>query len=49
VPLIDGERHPSHIGSTANLFQLPLSYKYGLDSAGIGAWREVAVHNKTTE
>lgn len=48
VPLTDLERRPEHIGSTANLFQLPTFYQYGIGSAGFGAWREVAVHTMTT-
>jgi hypothetical protein len=48
VPLTDLERRPEHVGSTANLFQLPMFYQYGIGSAGFGAWREVAVHTMTT-
>jgi hypothetical protein len=36
VPLTDLERR--HPGSTANLFDLPLFYQYGIGSAGFGAW-----------
>ena len=36
-------------GSTANLFDLPMFYHYGIGSAGFGAWRELAVHTMTTE
>jgi hypothetical protein len=46
VPLTDLERQ--HPGSTANLFELPLFYQYGIGSAGFGAWRELAAHTKTT-
>jgi hypothetical protein len=49
VPLTDLERRLEHVGSTANLFQLPTFYQYGLGSAGFGAWREVAVHTMTTD
>jgi hypothetical protein len=48
VPLTDIELQPGHIRSTANLFQLPLFYQYGVGSAGFGAWRELAVHLMTT-
>ncbi|MEU4235806.1 serine/threonine protein phosphatase [Actinoplanes sp. NPDC026619] len=48
VPLTDRERQPDNVGSTANLFGLPLFYQYGIGSAGFGAWREVAVHTMTT-
>ncbi|NUT20640.1 MAG: protein kinase family protein [Hamadaea sp.] len=48
VPLTDLERQPEHVGSTANLFDLPMYYHYGLGSAGFGVWREVAVHTMTT-
>jgi len=47
VPLTDLER--AHPGSTANLFDLPLCYQYGIGSAGFGAWRELAAHRQTTE
>ncbi|MEU4157943.1 serine/threonine protein phosphatase [Actinoplanes sp. NPDC026670] len=48
VPLTDLERRPENLGSTANLFHLPLFYQYGIGSAGFGAWRELAVHTMTT-
>ena len=48
VPLTDLERRPEHAKSTANLFQLPTFYQYGVGSAGFGAWRELAVHTMTT-
>jgi transposase InsO family protein len=48
VPLTDLERRPENVGSTANLFRLPLFYQYGIGSAGFGAWRELAVHTMTT-
>ncbi|MEV6340633.1 protein kinase family protein [Nocardia vinacea] len=51
VPLTDLERQPEHVRSTANLFDLPLSYHYGVGlngSPGFGAWRELAVHTMTT-
>jgi thiamine kinase-like enzyme len=34
--------------STANLFNLPFIYQYGVRSAGFGAWRELATHIMTT-
>lgn len=48
VPLTDIELRPEHVRSTANLFDLPLFYQYGVGSAGFGAWRELAVHLMTT-
>jgi hypothetical protein len=48
VPLTDLERRADNLGSTANIFGLPMSYQYGIGSAGFGAWREVAVHEMTT-
>jgi hypothetical protein len=48
VPLTDIELQPDHVRSTANLFELPLFYQYGVGSAGFGAWRELAAHIMTT-
>lgn len=48
VPLTDLEQLPQHFMSTENLFDLPLSYQYGVGSAGFGAWRELATHIMTT-
>ncbi|OIJ96035.1 hypothetical protein [Streptomyces colonosanans] len=48
VPLTDVERLPEHVRSTANLFEVPPVFHYGLGSPGIGAWRELAVHIMTT-
>ncbi|WP_246843078.1 hypothetical protein [Allokutzneria sp. NRRL B-24872] len=48
VPLTEVELRPEHARSTANLFQLPLCYQYGIGSAGFGAWRELAAHIMTT-
>ena len=48
VPLTDFEQLPQNFMSTANLFNLPLSYQYGIGSAGFGAWRELATHIMTT-
>lgn len=49
VPLTDLELRPEHLRSTANLFELPLFYQYGIGSAGFGAWRELAAHTMTTD
>ncbi|MFJ8112353.1 protein kinase family protein [Streptomyces sp. NPDC096132] len=48
VPLTDIELRPEYVRSTANLFDLPLFYQYGVGSAGFGAWRELAAHVMTT-
>lgn len=48
IPLTDLEQQPQHFMSTANIFDLPLSYQYGVGSAGFGAWRELATHIMTT-
>lgn len=48
IRLTDLERRPENIMSTANLFELPLYYQYGVGSAGFGAWRELATHTMTT-
>lgn len=48
VPLTDLEQLDQNFMSTANLFNLPLSYQYGVGSAGFGAWRELATHIMTT-
>lgn len=48
VPLTEVELRPEHVRSTANLFELPLFYQYGVGSAGFGAWRELAAHLMTT-
>ncbi|MFE4216256.1 protein kinase family protein [Streptomyces sp. NPDC056844] len=48
IPLTDLEVRPEHVRSTANLFELPLFYQYGVGSAGFGAWRELAAHIMTT-
>ena len=38
VPLTDIEQLPQHFMSTADIFGLPLSYQYGVGSAGFGAY-----------
>jgi hypothetical protein len=51
VPLTDLDMQPEHIRSTANLFELPAFFHYGLGvpgGPGFGAWRELAVHVMTT-
>ncbi|MFF7640044.1 protein kinase family protein [Streptomyces canus] len=51
VTLTDTERHPHHLHSTANLFDIPAFCHYGIGaigSPGFGAWRELAVHEMTT-
>lgn len=42
VPLTNLEKQPENIGSTANLFDLPLGCQYGVGSPSFGVWREVA-------
>lgn len=49
IPLTDLELQPRHAGSTANIFELPTYYQYGLGSAGFGAWRELTAHTITTD
>jgi len=52
VRLTDLERRPEHVGSTANLFGLPMFCHVGVGSIGgpgFGAWRELAVHTLTTD
>jgi hypothetical protein len=48
IPLTDLERRPDNVMSTANLFQLPPFYQYGVGSTGFGVWRELAAHTITT-
>jgi serine/threonine protein kinase len=51
VPLTDRELLPHHVRSTADLFGLPPFCHYGIGavgSPGFGAWRELAVHEMTT-
>jgi hypothetical protein len=48
VPLTELEQRPEHVRSTANVFELPTFYQYGIGSAGFGAWRELATHEMTT-
>jgi hypothetical protein len=48
VPITDLELHPEHLMSTSNIFNLPMSYQYGIGSAGFSVWRELAAHIMTT-
>ncbi|PZH19204.1 hypothetical protein C1I97_02675 [Streptomyces sp. NTH33] len=48
VRLTDVERHPDNRLSTANVFDLPPYFHYGIGSPGLGAWRELATHRMTT-
>ncbi len=48
VPLTDLELQSKNFMSTANIFDLPMCYQYGVGSAGFGAWRELATHIITT-
>ena len=47
IPLTDLERLPENVMSTANLFDLPPYYQYGIGSAGFNAWRELVAHIMT--
>jgi len=49
IPLTDLENKAENIGSTANLFNLPMYYQYGVGSTGFGAWRELTVHKKVND
>jgi hypothetical protein len=44
IALTDLERISRNEGSTANLFDLPMFYHYGVGSAGFGAWRELQAY-----
>ena len=48
IRLTDVEKQPENVMSTANLFDLPMYFQYGIGSQGFGAWRELAVHIMTT-
>ena len=48
VPLTDLELQPENYMSTANIFNLPMCYQYGIGSTGFSAWRELASHIMTT-
>jgi hypothetical protein len=49
IALTDIERSTGNVGSTANLFELPLYYQYGIGSMGFGAWRELAANTMATD
>jgi len=44
IALTDLERTAGNEGSTADLFNLPAFYHYGVGSAGFGAWRELRAY-----
>ena len=46
IPLTDLEYN--HMFSTKNLYDLPTYYNYGVGSAGLGVFRELLAHIKTT-
>lgn len=48
IPLTDLERKPEHVMSTANIFELPLFYQYGIGSYGFNAWRELSANIMAT-
>lgn len=48
IRLTDIEKQPENMMSTANLFDLPTYFQYGIGSQGFGAWRELAAHTMTT-
>lgn len=43
-----GKLEQEHFQSTANFYNLPLCYQYGIGSAGFGVWRELKAHQMTT-
>jgi hypothetical protein len=49
VRLTHLEAQPEHVRCTANLFDLPSWYQYGVGSVGFGAWRELRAHELATE
>jgi len=48
IALTDLERTVWNEGATANLFDLPMFYHYGVGSAGFGAWRELQAYLKAS-
>lgn len=48
VPITEFELKPDNFMSTANIFNLPMCYQYGIGSAGFSVWRELAAHIMTT-
>lgn len=49
VPLSKFELLKENYRSTANIFDLPMCFQYGIGSQGFGAWRELASHEITTD
>ena len=49
ISLTDLERTPKNFRSTANFFNLPLYYQYGVGSTGFGVWRELEALLTVTE
>lgn len=49
IPVADREALPPNYMSTANIFDLPLCYQYGVGSAGFSAWRELNTHIFTNQ
>jgi hypothetical protein len=47
IPLTD--REVTNWGSTANLFDLPMFYQYGIGGPGVNAWRELAANISVTD
>jgi len=48
VPVTELEMAAQNRGSTANLFDLPTMYHYGVGSTGTNVWRELAAHEVVT-
>ncbi|MCX7587761.1 protein kinase [Phenylobacterium sp. 58.2.17] len=48
ITLTDLELAPDNRGTSANLFDLPMFYQYGVGSAGFGAWRELQAYLRAT-
>lgn len=48
IPLTKHELEADNYQSTANIFNLPSCYQYGVGSSGFGAWRELGAHIMTT-
>lgn len=48
VPITDLELQEENYMSTANIYNLPMCYQYGIGSTGFGSWRELAAHVMTT-
>lgn len=47
IPITELEKQNTN--STANLFNLPLYYQYNVGSKGFGVWRELRMHEITTQ